>query len=64
MKKKSEPEYLVQTIKMVVADRNGRKKMNQMVGDGWEVVATTKTAFNRATTVTFRKPNPNYVPEA
>lgn len=63
-KKKNTQQYLVETIKMVVSDRAGRKKMAQMVGDGWEVVATTKTVFNRATTVTFRKPNPDYVPPA
>lgn len=52
--------WLIKTESLILADRRGRKKMEKYLQDGWEVVATTKTAFTRATQVTFRKPNPKY----
>lgn len=59
-KNKKDP-YLVVTKNFVVSDRPGRKYMEKMLNDGYEVVSETKTVFSRATTVTFRKPNPDYV---
>lgn len=53
--------YIVVTKKFVVGDRPGRKYMEKMLQDGYEVVNETKTALSRASTITFRKPNPNYV---
>lgn len=53
--------YIVVTKNFVVKDRPGRKYMQKMLNDGYEVVSETKTAFTRASTVTFRKPNPRYV---
>ncbi|WP_308799543.1 hypothetical protein [Agromyces silvae] len=58
-KNKRDP-YLVVVKNFVVADRGGRKYMEKMLNDGYEVVSETKTALSRATTVTFRKPNPDY----
>ncbi|WP_336642322.1 hypothetical protein [Microbacterium sp. MMO-56] len=59
-KNKKDP-YLVVTKNFVVSDRPGRKYMEKMLNDGYEVVTQTKTALSRATTVTFRKANPDYV---
>lgn len=58
-KNKKDP-YIVVTKNFVVADRPGRKYMAKMLQDGFEVVNETKTAFTRASTVTFRKANPDY----
>lgn len=62
MKNKKDP-YIVVTKNFVVRDRPGRKYMEKMIQDGYEVVSETKTAFTRASTVTFRKPNPHYKPK-
>lgn len=59
-KKNTRDPHLVVVKKFVVADRPGRKYMAKMIQDGYEVVSETKTVLNRATTVTFRKPNPDY----
>ncbi|MGF3055625.1 hypothetical protein [Microbacterium sp. YY-01] len=59
MASKRDP-YIVVVKNFVVSDRPGRKYMEKMLNDGYEVVSETKTAFTRATTVTFRKPNPKY----
>ena len=58
-KNKKDP-YLIVTKDFVVKDRAGQKFMKKMLNDGYEVVSETKTALSRATTVTFRKPNPDY----
>jgi len=52
--------WLVITKNFVVSDRPGRKLMTAMVNDGWTVENETKTAFTRATTVTWKKPNPHF----
>lgn len=58
-KNKKDP-YLIVTKNFVVKDRRGQKYMAKMLQDGYEVVSETKTALTRASTVTFRKPNPDY----
>lgn len=60
-RKNTRDPYIVVTKNFVVADKRGRKYMEKMLQDGFEVVNQTKTAFTRASTVTFRKPNPDYV---
>lgn len=62
MKNKKDP-CIVVTKNFVVRDRPGRKYMDKMIQDGYEVVSETKTAFTRASTVTFRKPNQHYKPK-
>ena len=62
MSKKRDP-FLIETKSLVLADRRGQKVMAKYLQDGWEVVATTKTAFTRATQVTFKRPNPDYRPK-
>lgn len=61
MSKKRDP-YLIKTETLVLADKRGQKAMAKYIQDGWQVIATTKTAFTRATQVTFQKPNPDYQP--
>ena len=61
-RKNTRDPYIVVTKNFVVNDPPGRRYMKKMLQDGFEVVSETKTAFTRATTVTFRKPNPHYVP--
>lgn len=63
MARNKKDPYLVVVKNFVVKDRPGRKYMAKMLQDGYEVVSETKTAFTRASTVTFRKPNPDYVPK-
>lgn len=58
--KNTRDPFIIVTKNFVVTDRPGRKYMARMLQDGYEVVSTTKTAFTRASTVTFRKPNPDY----
>lgn len=53
--------FIVVTKNFVVNDRPGRKYMEKMLQEGFEVVSETKTALTRATTVTFRKANPDYI---
>lgn len=59
-RKNTKDQYLVVVKNFVVRDRRGRKYMEKMIQDGYEVVSETKTAFTRASTLTFRKPNPDY----
>lgn len=60
-KNKKDP-YIVVTKSFVITDRPGRKYMAKMLNDGFEVVSEHRNALSRASTVTFRKPNPDYVP--
>lgn len=60
-RKNTKDPFIIVTKNFVVADRPGRKYMEKMLQDGFEVVNETKTAFSRASTVTFKKSNPDYV---
>lgn len=62
MSKRTRDPYVVVVKHYVVSDRRGRKYTERMLQDGFEIVSQTKTALSRATTVTFRKPNPDYQP--
>ncbi|GAA3947997.1 hypothetical protein [Microbacterium soli] len=60
MGKNMRDPYLIVTKNFVVSDRRGRKYMAKMLNDEYEVVAEHKNALSRASTVTFRKTNPDY----
>lgn len=63
MRKNKKDPILVVTKSLVVKDRNGQKYIQKMLADGWTMEAQTKDTILRSSTVTFTKPNPDYVPK-
>jgi hypothetical protein len=61
MGKNKKDEWLIETKRIVVQDRAGKKWMQKMAGAGWEVVSIQKDTILRTSTVVMRKRNPDYV---
>lgn len=60
-RKNTKDPFIIVTKNFVVTDKPGRKYMEKMLQDGFEVTNEMKTVPSRVSTVTFRKPNPDYV---
>lgn len=59
--KNTKDPFIIVTKNFVVTDKPGRKYMEKMLQDGFEVANETKPVLSRLSTITFRKPNPDYV---
>lgn len=60
-RKNTNDPFIIVTKNFVVTDKPDRKYMEKMLQDGFEVANKTRTVLSRVSTVTFRKPNPDYV---
>lgn len=60
MGKNRKDEWLIETKRIVVQDRAGKKWLQKMAGAGWETVSIQKDTILRTSTVVMRKRNPDY----
>lgn len=63
MGKNKKDEWLIETKRIVVQDRPGRKWLQKMTSAGWETVSIQKDTIMRTSTVVMRKRNPDYQPK-